>query len=290
MKYDPAKFTWGYELELGDVLRTRKIPPELGSWEYAETDICNIHEPYRGLASDPLGIQPPLGGEINIRPTRTVLQATQRVMDTINWFKEQGDEPSAACTNVGHVHVHIPGLMEDIEGLKALTRYIINNQQTAISACWQYKEHPLMKKAKSACTYMKWDGGRPMPDWMGENICRLANNFEDFIRIQCCGKDGVSRGRPFRYAINTYCLKHTKTIEFRLFRASLKMKEILSSMQFVNEFMNAALNTGEPIASILSRNSFTFPPFEYDHDLYCSWEKTKWHKERGKKERKYYEV
>lgn len=290
MNYDPKDFTWGYELELGDVLRSREIPDHLGSWEYAETDICNIRPPYWGQASDPLGINPPVGGEINMLPTKTIEEQLGKINELLNWFVRQGDKPSAACTNVGHVHVHIPGLMEDIEGLSKLTLYIIANQQDAIQACWNYSEDPLMRYAKSARTYMKWDGGRPMPEWMGQNIIDKATDFDSFINIQCCGKDGVSRGRPFRYAINTYCLKHTKTIEFRLFRASLSLKEIESSFRFVNEFMNAALNTGESVEDILERNEFTFPPFQYDHQLYCSWEKTKWGKDRGKKERKYYEL
>lgn len=290
MKYDPNDFTWGYELELGDICRDSTVPPHLGSWEYAETDICNIHPPYRGRASDPLGIQPPVGGEINMLPTKTTEELVARIAETINWFTAQGDSPSAGCTNVGHVHVHVPGLIEDSEALKKLTQYIIDNQKYAISSCWAYEEHPLMAKTKTARTYMKWDGGRTMPDWMGWNIINMAENFEDFIRIQCCGKDGTSRGRPFRYAINTYCLKHTKTVEFRLFRASLNPNEIRSSLEFVKEFMNAALTTGESVRSILARRNFTFPPFKYDHELYLGWENSKWDKSRGKKERKYYEV
>jgi hypothetical protein len=288
--YDPNTFTWGYELELGDVRRDREIPSELGTWEHAETDITNTHPPYWGKASDPLGIDPPVGGEINIRPTRTIGELSEKIQNTIEWFRNQGDRPSASCTNVGHVHVHVPGLIEDIAALTQLTQYISENQQTAINACWGYKELPKMKETRTARTYMKWDGGRTMPIWMSENIIDKANNFDDFIRIQCCGKDGKSRGRPFRYALNTYCLKHTKTIEFRCFRASLEKDEIFSSILFVREFMNAALNTWEPISSILNKIKFCFPPMTYDHELYLSWEKTKWDKSRGKKDRKYYEV
>lgn len=288
--YDPNTFTWGYELELGDVLRTRRVPEHLGSWEHAETDICNIHPPYWGRASDPLGIDPLVGGEINIKPTKTVNELVSRIEETVNWFRSQGDVPSASCTNVGHVHVHVLGLMEDIEGLKKLTKYISENQSDTVQACWGYKEHSLMKESKTARTYMKWDGGRMMPEWMASNIVNKAKDFSDFVRIQCCGKDGVSMGRPFRYAINTYCLKHTKTVEFRCFRASLNPLHIRSSILFVQEFMNAALNTGENVSSLLKKNELTFAPMEYDHELYLSWEKTKWDKSRGKKDRKYYEV
>ena len=35
-------WTYGYEIEWGDIDRTIKIPESLGSWEYAETDIVNF--------------------------------------------------------------------------------------------------------------------------------------------------------------------------------------------------------------------------------------------------------
>ena len=38
MNYDTKSFTWGYEIEWGDIDRTLKIPSHLGKWEYAETD------------------------------------------------------------------------------------------------------------------------------------------------------------------------------------------------------------------------------------------------------------
>jgi len=37
----------GYEIEWGDIDRTLEIPSQLGTWENAEIDIVNIHEPYK---------------------------------------------------------------------------------------------------------------------------------------------------------------------------------------------------------------------------------------------------
>src|SRR5665213_554698 len=135
-KYDLSTFTWGYELELGDVLRTRSIPGHLGTWEHAETDVTNIHPPYWGRGSDPLGIDPPVGGEINTMPTKTIEDQVKKIQEIIAFFRGHGDHPSASCTNVGHVHVHVPGLMEDIEGLKRLTEYIWSNHNDTVKACW----------------------------------------------------------------------------------------------------------------------------------------------------------
>jgi len=81
MKYDTNNFTYGYEIEWGDIDRRLTIPEHLGAWEYAETDIVNIHEPYRFIACDPLGEVPPFGGEVNTKPTATWQEQVDRIME-----------------------------------------------------------------------------------------------------------------------------------------------------------------------------------------------------------------
>src|SRR6185437_5624122 len=124
----------------------------------------------------------------------------------LRWFNVQGDYPSASCVNHGHVHVRVPGLRDNVALLKKLTHWVGDNQGYLIRTLYGYREEPLMDCTKTARTYLKWDGGRPMPGWMVDNIDLLATSFDDFIFLQCCGKDGKSVGRPLRYAINTYCL------------------------------------------------------------------------------------
>lgn len=290
MKYDPSKFTWGYEIEFGDINRNVDIPEHLGKWEYAETDIVNLREPYRGLACDPLGISPPVGGEINTKPTKTWEEQVERINEIVSLFRNIGQEPTASCVNHGHLHVFVPGLKDDVESLKNLIKYIKENQHITIEKCYQFRLNPLMDSSKTAKTYLKWDGGRPMPDYMCDNIVKLANNFDDFIKLHAAGKDGVSMGRPFRYAINTYCMKHTGTIEFRCFRSSVNSKEISDSFRFAEKFISAALNGGPNVDEILLEDKFEFPKFEYDHEMYVAWEKTKYDKSRGKKQREFHEV
>jgi len=286
MKYDTKDFTWGYEIEWGDIDRNKYIPEHLGDWEYAETDIVNLIEPYRGLACDPLGIEPPVGGEINTKPTATWEEQVDRIIEIRDMF----EHPTASCVNHGHLHVYVPGLKDDIDALKRLTKYIRDNQHVVIDRCYQYRIHQDMASTKTAKTYLKWDGGRPMPDYMANNILTLAKNFEDFIKLHAAGKDGVSMGRPFRHAINTYCMKHTGTIEFRCFRSSIDRKEIEDSFRFVEKFMDAALNGGQEIDEIFFEGDYTFPKFEYDHEMYVAWENTKYDKSRGNKHRQFYEI
>lgn len=287
--YKKEDFTWGYEVEWGDIDRSLSVPQHLGKWEYAETDIVNIHEPYKFIATDPLGISPPMGGEINMKPTKTWSEQVDQVIELKNFFEENKNKPSASCVNHGHLHVFVPGLKEDINGLKSLISYIASNQTDTIEACYGFKEDPNMKKHK-AKMYLKYDGGREMPEYMSDNILNLANNFGDFIRLHCAGKDGVSMGRPFRYAINTYCMKHTGTIEFRCFRSSTNKEEISSQFRFVEKFIDSALNGGPSVKDILKSESFTFPPFIWSEAEYAGWVATKWPKERGKKVREYISI
>lgn len=285
MRYDPSTFTYGYEIEWGDIFRDTVIPEHLGSWEYAETDICNMYPPYENIACDPLGKEPPVGGEINVKPTKTI----EEMMDRIWQIKELFHPPSASCVNHGHVHIFVPGLKEDIDGLKRLIKFIKLYQHSTVDLCYDYKDHPLMKYTKTAKSYLKYDGGRLMPDYMCDNIINRANNFDEFIFQHCAGKDGVSRGRPFRYSINTYCMKHTGTIEFRCFRSSTSLIEIEDSITFAAEFLDVALNDKD-IGLLFDPNRWCFPKLIFDLDNYLGWENTKWPKERGKKERKFYEV
>lgn len=290
MIYNSKDFTWGYEIEWGDIDRRIDIPKHLGSWEYAETDIVNIHPPFQYKACDPLGTDPYMGGEVNTKPTKTWMQQVERILEIKALFEANGNTPSASCVNHGHLHVFVPGLKDDIESLKKLTSYIRENQNTVIKNCYNFYDTNDMKNYKNAKMYLKLDGGRTMPDYMSSNIISGATDFEHFIKLHAAGKDGVSMGRPFRYGINTYCMKHTGTIEFRCFRSTTKREEIESQFRFVEMFMEAALNDGPSANEILSDNSFKFPPFIWDASEYDGWIKTKYDKSRGEKKREFHEV
>lgn len=289
-QYESNKFTWGYEIEWGDIDRRLEVPDHLGKWEYAEKDIVNIHEPFQYIACDPMGIEPYMGGEINTKPTKTWQEQANRIIELHDFFVSHGNSPSSSVVNHGHLHVFVPGLKNDIGGLKRLISYIKLNQSDTIEACYQFYEPQQIKSCKGAKMYLKFDGGREMPDYMCDNIINLATDFDHFIKLHAAGKDGVSMGRPFRYGINTYCMKHTGTIEFRCFRSTTKKEEIESQFRFAERFIDAALNNGPSVKEILATDTFKFPPFVWDLNEYVGWEKTKWDKERGTKHREYYEV
>ena len=290
MSYNKNDCTFGYEIEWGDIDRTLEIPEHLGAWEYAETDIVNIHEPYRFVACDPMGTEPPVGGEVNTKPTATWEEQVDRIMELHDLFVANGDRPSASVVNHGHLHVYVPGLKDDVESLKKLVAYIQKNQTDTIEACYQFRDKNEMKLLKGAKMYLKLDGGREMPDYMCENIINLTTDFDHFIKLHAAGKDGVSMGRPFRYAINTYCMKHTGTIEFRCFRSTTDRKQIEDQFKFAIAFIDAALNDGPSVEKILDEYDYDFPPFVWNPGEYKGWINSKYDKSRGEKKREFHEV
>lgn len=288
--YNKSDFTYGMEIEWGDVSRSFSIPENLGSWEYSERDIVNLRAPYAYVCADPLGETPPVGGEINTKPTRTWQEQVTRYFDLKDLFDANGTSPTVGVTAHTHIHCRVPGLKNDINALKKLTKYVKENQATAIEHVYGFFEHNQMKGAKGSKMYLKFDGGRPMPDYMSDNILNLATDFDSFIKMHAAGKDGVSMGRPFRFAINMYALKHIDTVEFRLFRGTLDKTELESCFRFVEDFLDAALNDGPSVAELISNNNYKFPPMQWDLAQFIGWEKTKHPETRGKKERTFVEV
>jgi hypothetical protein len=290
MAYTKDKFTYGMEIEWGDVPRSMAIPEELGSWEYSERDIINLREPYKNVCADPLGESPPFGGEINTKPSKTWQEQVDRYFELKNMFENSGHAPTVGATSHTHIHCRVPGLRDDIDALKRLTKYIKENQAITVDHVYGFFDHNEMKGAKGAKMYLKFDGGRLMPDYMSDNILNLATDFNSFIKMHAAGKDGVSMGRPFRYAINMYALKHVDTVEFRLFRGTLERDELESCFRFVQDFLYAALNDGPNVVDLLRENNYKFPPMKWDLAQFIGWNKTKHSEDRGKKVRTYVEV
>jgi len=288
--YNKSDFTYGMELEWGDIPRSFSIPENLGSWEYSERDIINLRDPYKNVCADPLGLEPPFGGEINTKPTRTWQDQVDRYFELKQLFADAGHEPTVCVTAHTHIHCRVPGLRDDINALKKLTKYVKENQAAAIDQVYGFFEHNQMKGAKGSKMYLKFDGGRPMPDYMSDNIINKATDFDSFIKMHAAGKDGVSMGRPFRFAINMYALKHIDTVEFRLFRGTLDRTELESCFRFVEDFLDAALNDGPSVNELISANNYKFPPMQWDLAQFIGWEKTKHPETRGKKERTFVEV
>jgi hypothetical protein len=277
------EMTFGCELELADVDRRIVLPEELGDWDYCECDIVNTLPPYRGVAADPLGEVPQVGGEIHVRPGKTPKELALRVQELLDFLERKGSLYSASPASPFHVHIRTKGLRDDIGALKRLAAFVRHNQHYIFDKVWGYVKDPRM--SPFVARYLRTDGALPMPNWMADNILAFAVNFDDFIRLHCCGKDAKSRGRPFRYGINLYCLKHIDTIEFRFFHATVSSWEILNCVVFCEDLLKKVLLADDDKTAGIAKETYEsrhwpFPPFVYDHELMAGWERTKYGKDR----------
>lgn len=298
--FDQSTFSFGSEFEFGDIVKTidgklRELPSDLGKWENCENCIINLSEPYRGVACDPLGINPPVGGEINVVPAYGWQGGAEKFNALLDFFPTA--TTSFLCFN--HIHVHVPELVNSTEGLSRIGQWIEDNQDTLIDACCNFDDDAFMVErpvkslfgtetemvsdydaVRAKCVRGNrvrrelMDGGRKHPKWLTERL-KNATNYKDWCKDHQSGES--RRGMPIRYGINTYCMKHIQTIEFRMFRATTDQDMVRQQFECAHEVMNAMVNTGESMQSIFDRHPEwkPWPKLWFDADLWNKYNETK---------------
>ena len=295
-KYDiMSGVSYGCELEWSDIDRSIDIPAELGSWEGpklagkymgSEIDIVNTQGAWAGKAVDPLCITCPVGGEIHTVPSFTIESQLCRIMRIMELFPKIG----VACPNHGHIHVCIPELKTDLNILKRFFVYLRKNEDYLIQACCGFdtEEHDKIVTSglpEWAKKYFIIGDGKHIHPELYEAIAAsetLGQAFEFLKRIPCLDWD-CATGEYYetynshRTAVNMFNLTKGNTIEFRIFRASLNPFEIWSSLSFVRDFVEQALQgeEGMPVSEILLKNNYLFPKLNFDEALAQGWVNTR---------------
>lgn len=286
-----TKFSYGFELELSDIDRRVDIPTHLGEWEgekvngyyqSAELDIVNTVPPYIGVAPDPLNEFCTVGGEINVSPTTSIEGQLARVVEIFNLF------PIYNISHVNHFHIHvfIPNLREDLTLLKRFTKYVIKNQEHLVECTYLQDFYISENISNESRVYLKSDGGRYINPIIIDDIDKCNNTDEllELFKTPSVYKDNgkIVQHSSIRTAVNLSQLISGKTVEFRCFRASTNLKEIVSELILVKRFCEEALKENpKHIHEILSEELLTFAPLNYNHMLQLGWEKTKLAKSRG---------
>lgn len=288
--YKTSDLTFGFELELSNVPKSLEIPNHLGKWEYCECDIVNTEGKYKNICADPRGVNPPVGGEINTYPTNTYLEQVDRIDEIIQLFKEY--KPDTGITAHSHIHVHVKNLT--IEALKNLVTVYFINQEGLFKKLYKYEENaiPEGKQWQKIRSYLKHDGARTMPEWkFMQLIDDKVTTIEEFLSTYSLGKDGITACRPVRYGINFLTLKHSKTVEFRCFRGSIKKNELLDCFEFVHDFVLAGINGKDDFYKIINKKNWQFPPMRFDEGQAVGWVETKHNLELTKnKNRVYWDI
>jgi hypothetical protein len=279
-----SEMSFGLELELGDVDRTRGIPPELGSWDMSERDIVNRLPPYRGVCADPLGENPPVGGEVNVAPSRRVNELAHRAIRICHHLAldEEGTFPTISCMAHTHLHVHVPGLVDDMPALRRITE-MIRRTREMVDKAHGYRPELVEGADPKVRRYLKLDGNLPTPDWRLDGMSQ-AESFDEFIWWHLCSRDGQRRGRPFRHAVNTYSLRHMETIEFRFFRGTLEPRSLNACFEWVRWWMLSSQGIYPEIDIEYAISQL--PPMTYDETTAQGWLTTRHPESRGRKNRR----
>jgi len=272
MRYDPASFTFGVELEYADVRFGNPLPAGC-AWNTKDNTIVNSN----GVANDPLGKLWPFGGEINTRPTGTPEEQARLVTEVITALDPK---PVINYRDNLHVHVRVPGLADDLASCKRLLAYITGMAGEAFALVEpipdpvraDYPDDEAYEGALKRCRRRHKSHQHMLPDSRVHEMMRATTTRGFFEGHAALGKDG-KRAWFFspRAGINLRQMwEATGTIEFRHFPGTLSEEEMFSCVEWCRLFLDAALNAHKRPSEILAANRgrLRFPRFElYQHNL-----------------------
>lgn len=300
------KISYGYEIEWSDVDRRVDIPIKLGQWEGpkiagyymgSEIDIVNTVGEWKGVGSDPLCIDCPVGGEINVQPASSIDVLLNRVMEIADLFSVIG----TGCVNHGHVHVYVEGLKSDVELLKKVIAYVKLNELDTQIAChsWDKQTHEEVWNSDLedwVKTYLQFDGCKTINPKVYQDAGK-ATTVEEILHSlkihnaqnRCWITGKVDDTSSNRTAINLFNLTKGGTFEFRCFRASINPVELYSQFYFVKRFTEEALKgvEGKPVKEILKEADFKFPTLDFNLEDAKGWQSTRQTKGRSGPFKKY---
>jgi hypothetical protein len=258
--------TFGAEYEYGDVCRTECSPGM--SWNDKDYSIVSS----TGIANDPKGLVYKIGAEINSAPSDTIEEQLSYFQ---NFLKLHPESKVNHRTNL-HLHIHVPGLSEDLDSLKKLLRYIDANQAAIYAAIEpvpvpQRGDYPTggayrgaRKRYKRRLVSHQY-AVSPARVEEAQQASTVKQFFDAHSRKQANG--GRAYGLTTRAGINLLQLQETNTVEFRHFTNTLIVTELESCFQWVANFIPAALDNA-PVSQLLSAYSYKFPEFQpYNHAM-----------------------
>ena len=268
-------FTYGVELEYADVYRFDKLP--IGcKWCNKDNTIVNS----TGVANDPLAKLWEYGGEINTRPTSSIISQ----VDLIKKIKSKLTiDPWINYRCNLHIHIGVPDLNKDLKMLKKLMQYIHKNQKEAFKIVEpipkpvriDFSPEDSFKGALLRYRRRLVSHQYCVRDELVKRIMKSKTPEEFFNNHANLGKDG--RRQWFitpRAGINLRQLfNETDTVEFRHFPGTIDDDEMFCCISWCNDFMEQALGMQKPPSAIYKNKTFwQFPKFRrYDHKIDLIW-------------------
>lgn len=237
--------TFGAELECADVDTKIKLPP-CGEYDYKDYSIANSN----GAAIDPQKKINRYGSEIHTKPADSTSDLAFMALKIFETFPRVNFNFTTSL----HIHVHVPGLRDNLNALRHVSSYIKENQEEAfhladpipIPSVDEYQKHEEFLGAWGWYKHRRRSHqSRVSP---AIHSARMFAKTPEEFHLAHAPKDRM--GKPMfhltqRAGINmAHLWKPTQTIEFRFFVMSDTFEYIESAAILCEKMVNSAL-TGE---------------------------------------------
>ena len=283
--FDKNIWTFGSEIEAAD-WDTRKSLPEGCVLDLLDYTIANSN----GLANDPKKKINVFGGELSPRVSSSPEEAVEAMIEAYNSIYPY----SLNYTCNLHMHVGVPGLIEDLESMKKLVDYIYNNQVELFEEVLPAIPRP-DKSDKPAMLRFR-QRNKSHRHKITETIHREkmeATTIDEFEMAHKPYKNGsFAAANAIRPGVNTNSLFKHGTIEFRHFPGDDNPETLLWCFTWCMEFLNCALNRPEVSPKMLLEElggEFKMAEFRpFDHEIDKVFKATHFDKHSRKKIQEYY--
>lgn len=268
-------WTYGAEHELADIPLSVGLPKNFG-WDKRDVTIVNSN----GIANDPSGKLYGFGGEINTPPTNSIFGQVEALSKIKALF------PQAAVnyrSNL-HVHIRIPGLIDDLRALKQVQTYTHKYMPAIIKLI-----EPLPRPTVSEFSHPDELRGA-VRRWKRRRVSHqtflpverlekqlAATTVAKFFEAEPPSNESGKLLWHFqpRLCVNLRQLLQTDTVEFRHFPGTLQEEDLRVCVSWCKEFMEAALGDENPARLTELARASCWPQFPaYVHWQECRYRAT----------------
>lgn len=276
--YNPSLWTYGSEYEIADLDKRLNLPSSL-SWDFKDVTVMNSN----GVATDPRKDKSRIvqyGGELNTKPCESI----DELVSIFELLKNNYEFTVNNSCNL-HNHIFVPDL--DLAGLKSIVAYYETYRDDLIDLTDFIPEPEFdinLSNHESKLIHSRYvhhtkknHGSRHGS--LPERCLKYkltADSIQEFHKGSIYGIDKsrlMNWSNANRAGINTLQTRRSEseihqdipyeerpfaesgTVEFRMHSMPFEVNEYKSTLILDFELMNAMLNTGESVKSIMGRLS-----------------------------------
>jgi hypothetical protein len=263
-------WTYGCELQLPDWDTRKGVPPGFGI-DRKETGNMNSN----GVSSDPKGITYPFGGEVLTPPTTTIFDQGAALEE----FLKMHPVTELNHRSSLHVHIGVPGLLEDLDALKRINQYNLKWLPLILPRLEPMprptsKEYPIPEELEGALRRWRKRSTSHHRVLKPDRVAKMseATTVEEFFNAEIADRYGKLHGNWPRTAVNLRRLwvkpPDIPTVEFRHFPGTLDPNVLIEAVAWCRDYLEMALVNVDPngyLQMVLAEGSLPMPTPPYVH-------------------------